>query len=46
MKITCDPAKCAKTLEDRGLDFEDAAHVFAGRHFTVIDGRKDYGEVR
>ena len=30
MKITYDPAKRAKTLEERGLDFEDAAVVFAG----------------
>lgn len=46
MDITCDPNKRIKTLEDRGLDFMDAAHVFAGRHFTVEDNRKDYGEVR
>ena len=46
MKITCDPNKRAKTLEDRGLDFMDAAHVFAGRHFTAEDTRKDYGEIR
>ena len=28
------------------MDFEDAPLVFAGKHFTREDGRKDYGEVR
>lgn len=46
IKITCDPNKRARTLKDRGLDFMDSAHVFAGRHFTAIDDRKDYDEVR
>lgn len=46
MEITCDPNKRIKTLEDRGLDFMDATYVFAGRHFTAEDNRKDYGEVR
>lgn len=46
MKITYDPAKRQKTLEERGLDFEDAPLVFAGKHFTREDDRKDYGEVR
>ena len=46
MKITCDPNKRARTIEDRGLDFMDAVYVFGGKHFTVIDSRKDYGEVR
>ncbi|MEP9378404.1 BrnT family toxin [Aquabacter sp. CN5-332] len=46
MKITFDPAKRAATLEDRGLDFADAALVFAGRTFTVQDRRQDYEEPR
>jgi uncharacterized DUF497 family protein len=46
MEITCDPSKRTKTLEDRGLDFMDAAHIFAGQHFTAEDNRKDYGEIR
>lgn len=46
MKITCDPAKRAKTLEERGLDFLDAGFVFAGRTLDVEDTRADYGEVR
>lgn len=24
----------------------DAAYVFAGRHFTTVDNRKDYGVIR
>jgi uncharacterized protein len=46
MRITFDPAKRAKTLGDRGLDFEDAALVFAGATFEIEDLRKDYGETR
>ena len=46
MKITYDPSKRQKTLEERGLDFEDAPLVFAGKHFTREDDRKDCGEVR
>lgn len=30
MRVTFDPAKQAKTLAERGLDFEDAAIVFEG----------------
>jgi uncharacterized DUF497 family protein len=46
MGITYDPAKRAKTLAERGLDFEDAATVFAGPTIEVEDTRKDYGELR
>jgi len=46
MRITFDPAKRAKTLADRGLDFADAAKVFAGITLEVDDTRKDYGEIR
>jgi uncharacterized protein len=46
MAITFDPAKRDKTLEERGLDFADAAQVFAGDVLTEIDERFDYGEVR
>ncbi len=46
MRITFDPAKRARTLTERGLDFADAAHVFAGLHATLPDDRRDYGEVR
>jgi uncharacterized DUF497 family protein len=38
--------RSARTLEKRGLDFEDAVQVFAGPRYTVEDDRADYGEVR
>lgn len=46
MQITYDPAKRAKTLAERGLDFEDAPEVFTGRTYTALDERHDYGEDR
>ena len=46
MRITFDPSKRARTLAERGLDFADAALVFAGLHATVEDTRRDYGENR
>lgn len=46
MKITYDPVKRAKTLKDRGLDFEDASLVFAGATLTFRDDRAEYGEDR
>ena len=46
MEISYDPAKRALILETRGLDFDDAVHVFAGVTFDIEDDRKEYGEVR
>ena len=46
MRISYDPAKRQRTLDARGLDFEDAATVFAGLTFEVEDDRTDYGETR
>jgi uncharacterized DUF497 family protein len=46
MDIEYDPAKRVQTLQQRGLDMEDAPHVFAGLKVTVADDRKDYGEAR
>jgi hypothetical protein len=46
MKITCDLKKRKKTLEERGLDFMDAAIVFEGQIYEFEDIRKDYGERR
>ncbi len=46
MRITYDAAKRAATLSERGLDFADAALVFAGLHATLPDDRMDYGEPR
>ena len=39
-------AKRDKTLSERGLDFADAALIFAGVTLEVEDTRKDYGETR
>jgi uncharacterized protein len=46
MGITYDPVKRARTLQERGLDFEDAPIVFAGLSVEVEDTRRDYGELR
>jgi uncharacterized DUF497 family protein len=46
MKITFDPVKRAATLQDRCLDFADAAEVFAGKTLDFPDERHDYGELR
>ena len=46
MRITCDPAKRAQTMSERGLDLRRAGEVFAGPHFTRPDDREDYTERR
>ena len=46
MEITYDPEKRRLTLEFRAIDFRDAAQVFAGPEYTVVDDRADYGEER
>jgi len=46
IKVTFDPAKRAKTIAERGLDFADAEQVFLGNHITIPEDRKDYGERR
>lgn len=46
MRVSFDPAKRAKTLVERGLDFEDAAIVFRGTTIEIEDTRKNYGEPR
>jgi uncharacterized protein len=46
MRISYDPAKRQKTLDERGLDFEDAPVVFSGLTFEVEDTRRNYGETR
>lgn len=46
MEITYDAEKRGLTVENRGLDFEDAVHVFAGPVFDLEDDRQDYGETR
>ena len=46
MRVTYDLEKRERTLDERGLDFEDAEVVFAGVTLEVEDTRKDYGEIR
>jgi uncharacterized DUF497 family protein len=46
VKITFDPAKRQTALAERGLNFADAAIVFAGLTITIQDTRRDYGETR
>ena len=46
MKISYDPRKRQRTLDERGLDFDDAMSVFAGSMVTFVDDRRDYGETR
>ena len=46
MRVTYDLEKRERTLDERGLAFEDAEVVFAGATLEVEDTRKDYGEVR
>ncbi|MBJ7445141.1 MAG: BrnT family toxin [Sphingobium sp.] len=46
MEISFDPVKRLKSLEERGLDFADAAQIFDGPIFTREDGRFDYPEPR
>lgn len=46
MEISYDPVKREITLQERELDFADAALVFAGRTYEREDDRFDYGETR
>ena len=46
MKITFDPRKRDEALLARGLNFGDAALVFAGVTLELEDTRMDYGETR
>jgi uncharacterized DUF497 family protein len=44
MELSYDAEKRALILETRGLDFDEAVHVFDGTELTVEDDRKRYGE--
>jgi hypothetical protein len=46
VRITYDPAKRTATLNERGVDFEEANEVFEGPTIDGPDERVDYGEVR
>jgi uncharacterized protein len=47
MRIEYDHQKRQATIEERGLDFDDAPVVFAAsRRITWTDSRQEYGENR
>jgi uncharacterized DUF497 family protein len=46
MRVTYDPEKRERTLQERGLDFEDAKFAFSGATLEVEYTRKKYGEAR
>lgn len=46
MEIEFDSEKREVTLAERGLDFLDVPKVLAGRTYTIVDNRQDYGEER
>jgi uncharacterized DUF497 family protein len=46
MKIEFDPAKSERNAHARGLPFELVEQFDFDSAWTVVDGRKDYGEIR
>lgn len=46
MQFTWHEPKRQANLKKHGMDFADAAQVFAGPTFTFEDDREDYGEKR
>ena len=46
MEIDYPHPKRDATLAERGLDMARAAEIFDGATLTVVDDRKDYGEIR
>jgi uncharacterized DUF497 family protein len=46
MGITFDANKNARNIEPRGLSFERAAETDLEQAITVIDDRRNYGEIR
>jgi uncharacterized DUF497 family protein len=47
MEFDWNPAKCAKNIADRGIDFADVVVGFADpMRKAAVDNRKDYGEER
>ena len=46
MKFDWDENKNQANFEKHGIYFQEAIEVFKNNHFTWIDDRKDYGEVR
>jgi hypothetical protein len=46
MNFEWDSNKAARNLIKHGVDFRDAARIFASATVEITDGRRDYGEVR
>jgi uncharacterized DUF497 family protein len=46
MKISFDAAKREKTRQERGVDFQDAREVFAGRHYSQQSAQEQHNEIR
>ena len=46
MRFEWDETKRRSNIQRHGIDFEDAAAVFAGETITFLDDRCDYGEMR
>jgi hypothetical protein len=44
--VEWDSEKRERNIEERGVDFADAALIFEGRVLEARDERNDYGEVR
>ncbi len=46
MQFTWDPAKNARNIRERHLDFVNAAPIWDAPMLVWIDTRRDYGEIR
>ena len=46
MEFGWDENKNEQNKEKHGLAFEEAKTIFEGRVFSVVDRRKEYGEIR
>jgi len=46
MRVEWDEPKRQSNREDHGVDFKDAALIFAGIFLEAEDTRRDYGETR
>ena len=46
MEFEWDERKNELNIRKRGVSFLSAARVFDGPVFTIIDNRRDYGEIR
>ncbi len=46
MEFDWDPAKNDANLNEHGISFDEARHIFDGPVLTRVDDRQDYGENR